>query len=126
MDDSSQSPDTSEPPDELGGFVDNEEDILLDTIPTYAESQEAFWKAFDLPYKLKDLVSKIQFWNVTKSNWDIIYDTESGGEFEMGVYPYEGKSVLLCHTLSQGLASYGTMFRIEPAKQYRLGKGGQK
>jgi hypothetical protein len=32
----------------------------------------------------------------------------------MAVYPSEGNTTLLCHTLSQGLAEFGRQFRLVP------------
>jgi hypothetical protein len=61
----------------------------------------------------------VAFWNESIHNWDAIY--QKGGprndssQFDMVFYPYEGNSTLLCHTLIEGLGSFGTKFKILPA-----------
>jgi hypothetical protein len=47
--------------------------------------------------------------------WEMIYENmrnSNNAEIDLGIYPFEGSSTLLCHTLHQGLAEFGTEFRL--------------
>ncbi len=72
------------------------------------------------------MVTEIAFWNKTIDVWDAIYQrrcpNNDSDKFEMAVYPYEGNSTLLCHTLMEGLGSFGTKFRILPVSLQGTGK----
>jgi hypothetical protein len=73
---------------------------------------------FNLHYRLKYLVTEVAIWNETLHAWDAIYQRKGpkndSNQFDMAFYPYEGNSTLLCHTLKEGLGSFGTKFRIQP------------
>jgi hypothetical protein len=81
---------------------------------------------FNQNFRLKDLVTEIAFWNTTIDVWDAIYQrrgpNNDSDKFEMAVYPYEGNSTLLCHTLTEGLGSFGTKLRILPDSLQGTGK----
>jgi hypothetical protein len=81
---------------------------------------------FNQNFRLKDMVTEIAFWNKTIDVWDAIYHsqgpTNDSDKFEMAVYPYEGNSTLLCHTLKEGLGSFGTKLRILPISHQGTGK----
>ena len=66
------------------------------------------------------------FWNDTLYAWDAIYQRKGpkndSNQFDMAFYPYEGNSTLLCHTLKEGLAGFGTKFRIQPINSSDLGE----
>jgi len=114
--------------------ADNQYSIIYDeqtgpagTIPTYANSSQAFWQGLDScqeEYKLEDIVREIHFWNATTASWEVIYESirpGAGSFFHLLVFPYEGNSILVCHTLNDGLAKYGALLRIQPrigTKQY--------
>jgi hypothetical protein len=65
------------------------------------------------------LIIELAFWNKTGHDWDVIYQrsglNNGSDKFAMAVYPYEGNSTLLCHTLEEGLGAFGTQFRIHLA-----------
>jgi hypothetical protein len=76
--------------------------------------------------RLKDFVDELAFWNESIHDWDTIYQTtgprNDSSRFDMAFYPYEGNSTLLCHTLTEGLGSFGTKFRILPEIHPGTGK----
>jgi hypothetical protein len=88
------------------------------TLPTFAKTPAEFWNQLDSQqelYRIKDLVRALEFWNDTSMTWDMIYDNmrnSGNARIDMAMYPFEGNSTLLCHTLQQGLAEFGTKFRI--------------
>jgi hypothetical protein len=81
---------------------------------------------FNQHFRLKDLVIEVVFWNGTVDDWDAVYQrngpNNGSHKFEMAFYPYEGNSTLLCHTLTEGLGSFGTKFRIKPDSLQGTGK----
>jgi hypothetical protein len=68
--------------------------------------------------RLKDFVDELAFWNESIHDWDTIYQKRGprndSSRFDMAFYPYEGNSTLLCHTLTEGLGSFGTKISILP------------
>jgi hypothetical protein len=47
--------------------------------------------------------------------WDMLYDNmrnSSNAGVDMAMYPFAGNSTILCHTIQQGLAEFGTKFRL--------------
>ncbi len=81
---------------------------------------------FNQNYRLKDLVIEMAFWNETVHDWDAVYQKSGqkndSSQFDMAFYPYEGNSTLLCHTLKEGLGTFGTKFRIQPTSSSIAGK----
>ena len=105
------------------------------TVPLAATTGAAFGLEFGARndiFHLAQLIEEIGFWNGSGvgSSWATIYDNSTGGSvlFDKAFYPYEGNSVLLCHTLRTGLGDWGTKFRIvtTPAvdtSEYSIGSG---
>jgi hypothetical protein len=87
------------------------------TMPLFANSTDIFWtqlKAIDNPINMSALIQVIEFYNDSSSSWNVLYNETTGEDlFAMAIYPYEGNSTLLCHTLKQGLADFGTQFRLK-------------
>jgi hypothetical protein len=120
---------TCKPPedaDNIDSIIYDDEDGPSGTIPTYANSSQAFWQGLDSceeDYKLEQIVRKIDFWNETSAGWEVIWEviyfsesTMRGNDslFDLAIYPFEGTSALVCHTLIDGLAKLGTLLRIRP------------
>ena len=89
------------------------------TIYTFSNSAEEFWQDMASRYelfRLSDFISELGFWNETVFDWNIIYEKNGPrndpSPFDMIFYPYEGNSTLLCYTLREGMATFGTRFRI--------------
>ena len=80
----------------------------------------------NLPNRLNDLVIEVAFWNETLYAWDAIFQRKGpkndSNQFDMAFYPYEGNSTLLCYTLNEGLAGFGTKFRIQQINSSAIGK----
>ena len=87
------------------------------TMPIFSNSSAAFWRTLDdrwEKYHLGDFIEEIGFWNDTASSWDLIYEKtkKDVSMMDMAIYPYEGNSSLLCHTLQPGLAEFGSQIRL--------------
>ena len=89
---------------------------LVSGLPIYANSTAEFWSKLTARreiFQLAQLIQEIRFFNESSASWDLIYErTTISSLFDMGIYPFEGNSTLLCHTLRPGLASFGTKFRL--------------
>ena len=96
-------------------------------MPTFANNTNStaaanatFWRQLEAlgeRFQLWDFVAEIGFWNETAAAWDLVYGKTIGdtSALDLAVYPYEGNSSLLCHTLREGLATWGTRFRLVTA-----------
>jgi hypothetical protein len=105
-------------------FMVDEESLLgqsnlpSDTLPILANSTTEFWNKIDRrgeSYRLTELIKIIEVWNDSATIWNLIYENtrnNSDLRIDMGVYPFEGNSTLLCHTFYTGLADYGYKFRL--------------
>ena len=96
------------------------------TVPTFANSTEAFWSRLSArgeSFQLGKFISEIRFWNESSSTWDAIFGkTVNNSQVDMEIYPYEGNSTLLCHTLRPGLADFGPVLRLVTTYFFQLGK----
>ena len=89
------------------------------TVPIFANSTETFWRELatrGVSFRLAEVIEEIGYWNDSTGGWDVLYGRTTTDSSllldDLTFYPYEGNSILLCHTLQPGLASLGTTFRL--------------
>ena len=103
---------------EGSSFINGDEGYYeqLIGLPIYANSTAEFWSKLTARqeiFQLAQLIQEIRFFNESSASWDLIYErTTNSSLFDMGIYPFDRNSTLLCHTLRPGLASFGTKFRL--------------